>query len=144
MSAAYSQTAENKQLIRRWFEEVWNKGRAEAIDEMIADDCIVHGLDDATGNPVRGPAEYRAFYSQFREAFPNIVVTVEDTIAEGDLVAARCSVRAKHEGDSLGIAATKSPVEFTGMTIVRVKDGKLIEGWNNFDFMALYRQIGKI
>lgn len=144
MSAAHSQTAENKQLIRRWFEEVWNKGRAEAIDEMIADDCVVHGLDDATGNPVRGPAEYRAFYAQFREAFPNIVVTVEDTIAEGDLVAARCSVRAKHEGDSLGIAATKSPVEFTGMTIVRVRDGKLIEGWNNFDFMALYRQIGLI
>ena len=59
-------------------------------------------------------------------------------------MAARCLVRAKHEGEGLGIAATKSPVEFTGMTIVRVKDGKLVEGWNNFDFMTMNRQIGKI
>lgn len=135
---------ENKQLIRRWFEEVWNKGRAEAIDEMIGDDCVVHGLADATGNPVRGPDEYRAFYAQFRQAFPDIVVTVEDTIAEGDLVAARCSVRGKHGGDGLGIAATQSPVEFTGITIVRWKDGKIVEAWNNFDFMTMYRQVGAL
>lgn len=135
---------ENKQLIRRWFEEVWNKGRAEAIDEMIADDCVVQGLADAAGNPVRGPDEYRAFYAQFRQAFPDIIVTVEDTIAEGDLVAARCSVRGKHGGDGLGIAATQSPVEFTGITIVRWKNGKIVEAWNNFDFMTMYRQVGAL
>jgi predicted ester cyclase len=53
-------------------------------------------------------------------------------------------VRGKHSGDSLGFAATHSPVEFTGMTIVRVKDGKIVEGWNNFDFMRMYQQVGFI
>lgn len=74
----------NKQLIQRWFEEVWNKGRADAIDEMIAEDCVVHGLGNATGQPVTGPAEFKAFHTTFREAFPDIPVSVDDTVAEGD------------------------------------------------------------
>jgi len=65
-------------------------------------------------------------------------------IAEGDLVAARCSVRGKHTGDHLGFAASDSPVEFTGITIVRIKDGKIVEAWNNFDFMKMYKQIGAL
>lgn len=137
-------TIENKQLIQRWFEEVWNKGRASAIDEMIGEDCFIHGLSDAQGKVVRGPAEYREFYTQFRGAFPDIIVSVEDTVAEDDKVVARCSVRGKHAGEGLGIAATQSPIEFTGITIVRVKDGRIVEAWNNFDFMTMYRQLGMI
>src|SRR5438034_7320757 len=99
--------------------EVWNKGRTDAIHEMFAEDGIAHGLSDDAGSPLRGPAHFETFHAKFREAFPNLVVRVEDTIAEGDRVAARCSVLAKHTGDSLGVAATNSPVDFTGMTIVR-------------------------
>jgi len=135
---------ENKALIRRWFEEVWNKGRAEAIPEMFADEGIAHGLSDDPASPLRGPAGFLPFHAQFREAFPNIEVVVEDQIAEGDRVATRCSVRGKHAGDSLGFAATGSPVEFTGITITRIKDGKIVEAWNNFDFMKMYRQLGAI
>ncbi|HKY27365.1 MAG TPA: ester cyclase [Pyrinomonadaceae bacterium] len=134
----------NKELIRRWFEEVWNKGRADAIDEMIDENCIIHGLGDATGQPVTGPSEYKSFYATFRQAFPEITVSVEDTVAEGDMVAARCAVYGKHAGDSLGIKASEAPVDFTGITIVRVKDGRIAEAWNNFDFMRMYRQIGAI
>ena len=65
-------------------------------------------------------------------------------IAEGDLVAARCSVRGKHTGDHLGIAASNALVQFTGMSLVRIKDGKIVEGWNNFDFMKMNKQIGAI
>ena len=92
----------NKELIKRWFEEVWNKGRAEAIDEMIDEECLIHGLSGATGQPVKGPTQFKAFHSTFREAFPDITVAVEDTVIEGDKVAARCSVYGKHAGDSLG------------------------------------------
>jgi steroid delta-isomerase-like uncharacterized protein len=134
----------SKALIHRWFEEVWNKGRSEAIDEMFAVEGIAHGLADESENAVLGPAGFKEFHAKFREAFPDIVITVEETISEGDLIAARCSVRGKHGGDSLGFAATHSPVEFTGMTIVRVKEGKIVEAWNNFDFMKLYRQLGAI
>jgi steroid delta-isomerase-like uncharacterized protein len=133
---------ENKQLVRRWFEEVWNKGRADAIDEMFDANGIAHGLSDDPANPIKGPTAFRPFHTLFREAFPNMMIVVEDMVAEGDKVAARCSVRAKHEGDFLAMAATQAPVEFTGITIVRIDKGKIVEAWNNFDFMALHRQIG--
>ncbi len=136
--------AENKSLIRRWFEEVWNKGRADAIPELFADEGVAHGLSDDAANPLRGPAGFLPFHAQFREAFPDIEVVVEDQIAEGDMVATRCSVRGKHTGHSLGFAATQAPVEFTGVTITRIKDGKIVEAWNNFDFMKMYRQLGAI
>ena len=133
---------ENKQLVRRWFEEVWNNGRADAIEEMFAENGIAHGLGDDPSNPIRGPRDFRPFHTIFREAFPNMNIIVEDMIAEGDKVAARCSVRAKHEGEFLGRAATQSPVDFSGMTIVRIAGGKIVEAWNNFDFMVLHKQVG--
>ena len=135
---------ENKALIRRWFEEVWNKGRADAIPEMFAADGVAHGLADDVNAPLKGPGGFLPFHAQFREAFPDIQVVVEDQIAEGDRVATRCSVRGKHAGDSLGFAATGSPVEFTGVAITRINDGKIVEAWNNFDFMKMYRQLGAI
>lgn len=133
---------ENKAIIRRWFEEVWNNGRADAIDEMFDANGIAHGLSDDPANPIKGPENFRPFHTLFREAFPNMTIVVEDTIAEGDKVAARCSVRANHEGDFLGQEATKAPVDFTGIAIVRISNGKIVEAWNNFDFMTLHRQVG--
>jgi steroid delta-isomerase-like uncharacterized protein len=135
---------ENKALMRRWFEEVWNKGRADAIHEIFAEDGVAHGLADDVNAPLKGPGGFLPFHAQFREAFPDIEVLVEDQIAEGDRVATRCSVRGRHAGDSLGFAATQAPVEFTGVTITRIKDGKIVEAWNNFDFMKMYKQMGAI
>jgi steroid delta-isomerase-like uncharacterized protein len=132
----------NKQLVRRWFEEVWNNGRADAIDEMFDENGIAHGLSDDVANPMRGPKDYKPFYLTLREAFPGIRVVVEDMIAEGDKVSARCSVYGKHEGDSLGIKATQLPVEFSGITFVRIADGKIVEAWNHFDFNRMNKQIG--
>jgi steroid delta-isomerase-like uncharacterized protein len=133
-----------KVLVRRWFEEVWNKGREEAIDELFAEDGIAYGLADETGAPLRGASGFKPFFRNFRNAFPDIEVVVEDTIAEGDRVAARCTVRATHAGDSLGFAATQKPMEITGMTIVRVRDGQIVEAWNNFDFMGMFQQLGTL
>ena len=133
---------ENKALLRRWFAEVWNNGRAEAIDEMLDAEGIVHGLSDDESKPLRGPQDFKPFHEVFRGAFPDIDVTVDEVIAEGDLVAARCSVRGQHSGDHLGVAATNAPVKFTGMVFARVRDGKIIEAWNNFDFLKMNRQIG--
>ncbi len=134
----------NKELLHRWFEEVWNKGRSDAIDEMFAVDGVAHGLADDSGQPLRGPANFKAFHQKFREALTGIVVTVEDTVAEGDKIAARCRVCGQHTGDSLGVAATNKAVEITGMTMLRVKEGKIVEAWNNFDFLSLYQQMGAI
>ena len=137
-------TTESKEVIHRWFEEVWNKGREEAIDELFAEDGVAHGLSDESGSELRGPAGFKPFFHKFRSAFPDIQVLIEDAIAEGDKVAVRCSVRARHTGEGLGLAATNQPVAITGMSIARVKDGKIVEAWNNFDFMGLFQQIGAI
>jgi steroid delta-isomerase-like uncharacterized protein len=138
------QPVDPKVLIRRWFEEVWNKGREEAIDEMFAEDGVAYGLADETGAPLRGPAGFKPFFRNFRGAFPDIKVSVEDTIAEGDRVAARCTIHATHAGDSLGFAATQKPMEITGIAIVRIRDGKIVEAWNNFDFMSMFQQLGTL
>ena len=135
---------ENKALIRRWFEEVWNKGREEAIDELFAAEGIAHGLADEAGNALRGPQDFKPFFRKFRSAFPEIEIVVEDTVAEGEKVAARCLVRGKHQSDSLGFAATGQSTEFTGITIVRIEQGKIVEAWNNFDFMTMYKQLGAL
>ncbi|HSE32963.1 MAG TPA: ester cyclase [Pyrinomonadaceae bacterium] len=132
---------ENKRLVQRWFDQVWNQGRVDAINEMFAADGLAYGLTDNPAEPI-GPSGFRDLHTTFRGAFPDMTITVEEMIAEGDKVAARCSVRGKHQGDHLGFAATKAPVDFTGMTIVRIRDGKIVEAWNNFDFMRMNRQLG--
>ena len=136
-----NETSDNAALVRRWFEEVWNKGREEAIDELFDEGGVAYGLADEKGSDLRGPVGFKPFFRRFREAFPEIEVVVEDTVSEGDKVAARCSVRGRHRGDSLGFKATDSPVEFDGICIVRVRDGKIVEAWNNFDFMTMFQQL---
>jgi len=131
-------------LAHRWFDEVWNKGRIEAIDEMLDCDGIAHGLADENGKEICGPEMFKPFFTNFRGAFPDIEITIEDTIVEGDKIAVRCSVRATHAGDGIGLAPTNKPVAFTGMCIMRTKDGKILEAWNNFDFMTMFQQLGTV
>ncbi|HSS19187.1 MAG TPA: ester cyclase [Pyrinomonadaceae bacterium] len=133
---------ENKALMRRWFEEVWNKQRFEAVEELFAADGVAYGLGPEAKSSMNGPADFKPFHANFCGAFPDLKVVVEDMIAEGDKVASRITVRGQHTGDHLGVAASQAPVEFTGMVIVRIKDGKFVEAWNNIDFMQLNQQIG--
>ena len=128
-------------ILNRWFEEVWNKGRESAIDELLAPDAVAHGLVDGESAEIAGIESYRAFYRSFRGALSDVNVDVQDTISEGDLIAARFVVTARHTGDGLGKPAKGRNINFTGMTIVRVKDGKIAEGWNNIDFATMLQQI---
>ena len=134
--------SEARAVLHRWFEEVWNKGRESAIDEMFAEEGVAHGLVDENGEELRGASGFKPFFRKFRDAFPDIEVIIEDCICEGDKAAARCTVRGKHTGDSLGVAASNKAVEFNGLCIIQVKDGKIVEAWNNFDFARLNQQIG--
>jgi predicted ester cyclase len=91
---------------------------------------------------MRGPTDFKPFFRQFRAAFPDIRITVEDVLVDGDRIAARCSVTAKHTGPGIMPAPTNKSVSITGMCISRVENGKIAEGWNNFDFLSLYQQLG--
>jgi len=128
-------------FIHRWFDEVWNNQSEAAVDELFAEDGVGHGLG---GEPIRGPAEFKTFHRAFISAYPDLKVLVEDTVVEGDKIAARCRVTGVHQGHGIGLAPTNQPVEFTGMVIVRVKDGKIVEAWNEFNFMEMYKQVGAL
>jgi len=127
----------NRELAACWFEEVWNKHRREAIGEMLADDAPIH----EGGITVHGPAGFYTFFDRMQTAFSDIRVTVKETIAEGDKVCVRWSCSLKHTGPGLGMEPTGETLETTGITIIRVADGKLVEGWQNWDMLGIMQQI---
>lgn len=129
-------------LTRQWFKEVWDEGREDAIDRIMAPDALVHGLTGPGGPPMTGPAAFRPLFHMFRQALGDLEVVVERTLVEGDWCTAYCRVKGRHIGDALGGPATDRPVDFYGITITRVRDGQIVEGWNIFDFLAMYQQIG--
>lgn len=127
----------NKKLVRRWFDEVWNKGRVSTIEELLAPNAVVHGLaGDRTG-----PEEFKKFHAIYRGMFPDMKLAIEDVVAEGDRVAARFSVAATHTGNGPDLAATGKRASFTGMVFVRIAKGRIVEGWNNFDEAGMMRQL---
>ena len=134
-------SAANKALVRRWFEEVWNQGRLEVIDELLAPDAIAHHLN-GPGQDAHGREGFRKFYETMHGAFPDAKFSLDELIAEGDLVAVRWSGRMTHRGGQLGFAATNRPVALTGVNIIRVAGGKLVEGWDSWDRLSMMRQLG--
>ena len=132
----------HKALVNRWFEEVWNKQRKTAIYEMLHPDGIVHGLADSPDQVIRGPDGFLPFWQKFTSAFPDLKVSVDAVIVEGDTAAFRCTVRGKHTGKGLGIDPTGAKVTFTGMAMARIENGKIMEAWNNFDFLTFQQQLG--
>jgi steroid delta-isomerase-like uncharacterized protein len=133
-------SAENKALMRRWFEEVWSQGRVAAIDEMMSTRVVVQGL----GDNVQDIAGFKQFHTMYRSAFPDVRIQVDDVIAEGDKVAVRWSGSGTHRGNDLGFPATGTAIQFTGMTFARVENGKLVEGWNVFDQLGMLQQLGVV
>jgi steroid delta-isomerase-like uncharacterized protein len=131
-------SAENKVLIRRWFEEVWNKGRAAAIDELLAGNAVLHGF----GPQPATAAAFKQFHAAYRNAFPDVTIQIEEIVAEGDVVAARWRAKGTHRGDGLGMAASGKAAEFNGMGFARVEGGKIAEGWNLFDQLGMLQQLG--
>ena len=78
----------------------------------------------------------------FREAFGDLKIDIERIFVDGDICVAHCRVRGRHVGRALGGEPTRQPVDFQGITITRSKNGMLVEGWNVFDFLTMYQQIG--
>ena len=135
--------ANNKALVQRWFDDVWNKGREATIDELFAPDGVGYGLGD-TGTPIRGPEQFKPFVRNMRASFPDLQITIEDLLADGDKVVARIVLRATHQGGSLGIAPTGRQVRVEGIVVVRITNGQIVEGWNVWDQLGLMRQIGAL
>jgi predicted ester cyclase len=121
---------ENKAVVRREQEELWNHtGDLEAAEELFA----------------AGQAEAaKQGAANFRRGFPDVISTIEDLIAEGDKVVARWRSRATHQGDYMGIAPSGKAVEFTGISFYRIEGNKIAQSWNIEDQFGLMRQVGAI
>lgn len=129
---------QNKTIVRRLFEEPW-KGKLDVVDELTTSDYIGH--DPALPEPVRGPEGIKEFISTYLGAFPDARVTVEQQLAEGDLVATRWSARGTHEGEFMDKDPSGKKVTVTGLTISRLEGGKVVEEFQNWDFYGMLRQL---
>ncbi|QNI32551.1 ester cyclase [Alloacidobacterium dinghuense] len=131
-----------KGLARRWFEEVWNKKREEAISEMFAEGREARGLPEPD-SVIRGPEEFKKFYRVMVQTFPDLHVDLDDLIEEGDRVAVRWTATMTHLGDGLGYAPTKKALTLVGASFLRCEDGKIVEGVNFMDFTRLIGELKK-
>jgi steroid delta-isomerase-like uncharacterized protein len=135
--------AENCALMRRWFEEVWNQGRLQTVIELLDENATGFG-QAGHETEIHGPADFLPFVQRLRGAFPDIKTTVEDAFGDEHSVAVRWSATMTHTGSDLGIPPTNRKAHVTGMTMVRFKNGKIISGWDNWDQLALMRQLGVV
>jgi steroid delta-isomerase-like uncharacterized protein len=131
-----------KRIAERWFEEVLSEGKMEVIDELCSPDHVEHNPLPGT-DPV-GLAGIREGVTRVRAAFPDIEVTVEDIVVEGDQLAARTTLRGTHEGEFFGVPATGKRIEVSRYDFVRFEDGLAVEHWGTIDSAALMEQIGPV
>jgi predicted ester cyclase len=134
---------ENKRIVFRWFEEVWNQGREATIDELLSPTGIAHGLGD-TERDVHGPPEFKVFASNLRGSISDLHISVDDILAEGECVALRITLQGTHAGPGLGVQPSGRKISIQGIIIVRIVNGKIVEGWNSYDQLGLLRQIGAL
>jgi steroid delta-isomerase-like uncharacterized protein len=132
----------NKNVVRRLFEDVWNKGSMPVADELFAATYTHH--DSSTPDVGRGPESEKKRATLYRTAFPDVRFTIEDLIAEGETVTARWSCRGTHKGDLNGIAATGKQFNITGVSNARFTNSKMVEGWVNWDALGLMQQLGVV
>lgn len=131
---------ENKQLARRWFEEVWNRQREEAIDEMFAAGGKAHGFPEPDSVLV-GPEKFKEVHRVFLGAFPDLRVTVHDVVAEGDKVAVFWTATMTHLGEHLGFAPTTKKERLEGASFLIVDGPQIQEGWNYMEMQGLIMRL---
>jgi steroid delta-isomerase-like uncharacterized protein len=133
---------ENKAIVRRINDEVWSEGHLDVIDELIADDFVA----TVVGAPeqIRGPQGFREFVVAYRKAFPDLHITIDEQLAEGETVVTRWTATGTNEGELMGIPATGKQATIAGININRISGGKLVEGWGLFDQLGLLQQIAAV
>jgi steroid delta-isomerase-like uncharacterized protein len=132
----------NKAIMRRYFDEAWNQGKLDVLDELVAPTYVNHS-PGMPGLPP-GPQGLKPVFTLFLSAFPDLRYTIEDQVAEGDRVVTRYTMRGTHRGDFAGIAPTGRAVTVTGIQIERLENGQIMEHWRASDDLGLMQQLGRI
>jgi steroid delta-isomerase-like uncharacterized protein len=129
----------NKAIARRFLDELWNRGNFGLVAQLLASD-----YDGHSSTVIRGPEGAMEFVPRLRNAFPDFQFSILDQIAEGDKVATRWTIRGTHKGEFQGMPPTGKQIEMTGITIFRIANGKLIEGWTNEDVLGMLQELGAV
>jgi steroid delta-isomerase-like uncharacterized protein len=136
-----SMSVVNKAVVRRFYEEYLNPGNLAVADEIIAPECPLYFRSMFMGT---GPEAFKQTRAMMYSGFPDLRFTMEEMIAEGDKVAERLTVRGTHEGEFMGVPATGKQVEFLGMGVFRIREGKIVEFRAMPDMLGVLQQIGAV
>jgi steroid delta-isomerase-like uncharacterized protein len=131
----------NKELVRRCIEQALNTGNLNVVDEVLANDYVYR---EPTVGERRGREGFKQLITMYRTAFPDVRLTVEQQIAEGDLVVTRWTARGTHRGELFGTAPTNKQVTVQGIVISRISNGKIVEEVESYDALGMLRQIGSV
>jgi steroid delta-isomerase-like uncharacterized protein len=133
--------AQNRDLIRRFYDEGWTKNNLDVYDELVTEDFTDH---QAMPGLPPGREGFKALNVMFRSAFPDLRVDVDNVVAEDDKVGCRWRSTGTHQGELFGIPPTGKKVDVTATVFYRVDNGRLAEGWIARDDVGLMRQLGVI
>lgn len=134
--------ADNKELVRRFVDDVFNEGNLDRIDEYMAEGYIEHS--SAAPRPIEGRDAVREFYAGLRAAFPDLEVTIEELFAAGNKVVQRSLQSGTHEGTFMDIEPTGQTAEISGIVIYEIEDGRITESWAQADIFGLLQQLGVV
>ena len=130
---------DNKTIVRRVFTEIINRGNLGLADTLVAPGYVYHG---SGGLEVRGPEGFKQVVTMYRSAFPDLNMTIDDIVEEGDKVVTRWTGRGTHKGNLAGLPPTGRTATVTGILITRLSNGKLVEDHESFDEIGMLRQLG--
>jgi steroid delta-isomerase-like uncharacterized protein len=131
-------TDDNKALVRRFIDEIFVSGNRDAVDELLADDFVAHTWP-STGHP---KDDLKAAIDRTSKGLADPEFTIDDLIAEGDRVAVRLTAAATQVGEMMGMPPSGKRYEIGEMHIFRLRDGKVVEHWHQFDQMKMMQQLG--
>ena len=133
----------NEQLLQQWVNEGWNNGNLSLVDQIFSPDHIMHE-SSLPGQKLVGPEPFKSFVSTLRTALPDLRVTVQDVVAQGDKIAWRWTITGTQNGEVMGVPPSGNPVEVTGIIISRFESGLWVEDYVSWDVLGFLQQIGAL
>lgn len=140
MSVQNTQPTDNRQIVQRFMDECWNKGNLNAVSELVADDCRYH--DPVFPSLTSGAENLKNHIQTCRSGFPDLMFTIDDTIAERNEVVIHWTGTGTHKGQFLGMPPTNKKASVTGTSIFRIEGEKIVEEWANWNLMSMLEQLG--
>jgi steroid delta-isomerase-like uncharacterized protein len=140
MSPQNTQPTDNKQIVKRFMDECWSRGNLNTVMELVANNCRYH--DPVFPSLTSGAENIKNHIQTCRNGFPDLMFTIDDTIAERDEVVVHWTANGTHKGQFLGMPPTNKKASVTGTSIFRLEGSKIAEEWANWNLMSMLEQLG--